>query len=603
MKVYFSKLALENGYDLKLHFRQPGPANSEKSLFEVHVSCKQEAIALASNTHNCGKFVFCLNITKKPKKAPVQEPNNGFSSEVNCSSNPMESVSNNLTSAQNNKEMSSKPIQNTDQQERHPEKTIMISNKQESSIESKNYHKSRVETYYGSCSSSAKENNLQVLRGKERCVNQQRTNHCNQQQINNSDCGSVSQPDGLSSLSKPKARQTGPDEIEFPPQCPSPDIHSSELKSHKAFSVNVDTRQQPSNFEVYKGREYLGYTQNTFDQQALSRPSNSQLVTNMPIYQEKVTGKVRGTEKTPRDQAFDAHRYQNVQGPGPEKSLSVNLPHGYLLNSQVFRAESGSSGQEFNFTPQIEVKQPGNTGSQTTSVVNVKNEGNSSEFDRSKFSSILQSSYGEPDKLSNDKIKRIYKLGKNLKKRPYTIFERKIDHKTKEPALFTTLSEFHPIGKFIMERNDENSDEGTFAFSDKVIKVGATQFVCLEDGFRDFGGNYIPNNYNMWNGVSSKVEDIFLSALCRARLHGLPEETSIDSKLCLFWQTQNDMTNLQRSFRKHRQQVESRNPVSGERDQSQQTSKRTSTDKETRAEERFSIGLRTVSSHSKESSA
>ena len=69
LKVYFTRLALSKGLDIKPQFGlQKYLPSSQPVLFQIHAATKDEAKTLAKMAHDCGSLTFELSIVEKPPK-------------------------------------------------------------------------------------------------------------------------------------------------------------------------------------------------------------------------------------------------------------------------------------------------------------------------------------------------------------------------------------------------------------------------------------------------------------------------------------------------------------------------------------------------------
>lgn len=669
LKVYFTKLSLENGYDLKLFFRQQHCAsNNEQSLFEVHVSNKQDAISLASLTHTCGRTVFCLNIAKKPRKEPAQAPPQqhlnqvylqtgvdgiktlqgpitrqssvgGFNADApRLSQHPSESQ--NETFSNDTSQLSSLRSQfghaeiinfahkakvenerpTTSANEPSFERTQKSKFLPQDTVPIQSHRPSQNYSQY----SEQQFSDFQRIQTQPLSLATKEFQGLNRKSsLNNQPYplgGDAENPTSSARRTNAQHPSTVLESNEFlgPNVAQGPDGHKgqngpvdSSLSSHRrALNTVVSSEETfngvPQAFkavrpEIMPSEAIISHGRNPLNDQNLLQysgfNSNRQVASGLRARDFQNSG------------LYQESQYPQNKSPAYQKRLEEQVSGKCLLDGGqisngtykdnrmalqvVMRAESGSSNQThlspfFSNKPVSSNSQINQAkGSTTIEITQDKNDGCSSGLDCSNLRAKPLRVPAAVDQMAAVISTRLQRQALALRNKPYAMFQRnKLEHNTGDFVQFANLKDLHPIGKFIAERN-ERSETG---FTENVIVKGATQFVCLEYGLRDFGGNFIPKEYNLWQGVSNKAEEILIGSISRARLQMSDEFSTLESKLCTFWQAQEDVSDTQKKARQLRESVQSLNLVRASRDNSEHTSKRTSTDKYTASDESINNG-------------
>ena len=669
---------MQNGYDLKLYFRQhQAGSSSQKSLFEVHVSSKQEAVALASSTHTVGKTVFCLNITKKPRKGSQPQDSNATFNNQPVEEAPTPTRCANFKSPMpisDNREKSHCTVQprNSQFEENYDERSHVSGLHRyqtdfDTSIVSNPKNKVdsfRTSTYKGEHSFERQESIISQhehsIASQHHYQNPFNPKYQNQesQLLAQNSIKHITEPlskensngmrTGLDGQMKPHVRESkiglsnnkpvpnhfAPAQMDkhssvLPASVPTPQaVHTANMKNITQTSVGFQKKaQQVKALDKMKGPQNQAFNQKmpnnlvpVLESSApigkfLSPETDYLQSDGWPLSQrprsehqgiEAQNTRWNHLEFSHLQPRIQSHQRGPVEGNNPYCQQEARQAGGWPTKEsmpsqhQIMRAESGSSNQACPY--QLNEKPPaiGISSTQATAFDQStrKNDGCSIALNYENYNTALQISYGTADQLSPEKIKRIYTMAQKLKKKSYHMFEREsLEYQQKELGAFSNIPELHPIGKFIAEHRHNPVDSAAGASDVRVAACGTTQFVCLDYGLRDFGGNFIQKEFNPWQGVSNKAEEILIGAVSRARLSTSEASSSLDSKLSTFWQAQEDVSNLQKKFRRWRMNLQSRNLAHSSGETSDRNFKKNSIEeKDTRAEERPSKGMITSSS-------
>lgn len=176
------------------------------------------------------------------------------------------------------------------------------------------------------------------------------------------------------------------------------------------------------------------------------------------------------------------------------------------------------------------------------------------------YSTLLQICYWPIHDLSEAWLKRIYKLAKKLKKMPHSMFNQTSrDPEASEREAFADIRELHPLGKFLKRSPPQPnlfidcSDDET-----QSPKFDQSEFISLDNGQRDFGGLFVPRQYNVWRGVSEKAEGALTGAVSRGRLAMADPDSSLDTKTSILLQAQEDVIQIGKKFREAHLQTQQR---------------------------------------------
>lgn len=172
------------------------------------------------------------------------------------------------------------------------------------------------------------------------------------------------------------------------------------------------------------------------------------------------------------------------------------------------------------------------------------------------YSTLLQVCYWPVSELSEAWLKRIYKLAKKLRQRPSELLKRAQPDLLKEDlSSFADIRELHPLGKFLT-MPPRRSNVPLDSSDDECMpsKYDDSDLFQLPNGTRDFGGLFIPKEYNCWKGVSQKAEEILVGAVTKGRLGLIHSDSDFDLKSEIFFNTHEDVSNLGRLFREAHQE-------------------------------------------------
>lgn len=175
------------------------------------------------------------------------------------------------------------------------------------------------------------------------------------------------------------------------------------------------------------------------------------------------------------------------------------------------------------------------------------------------YSTLLQICYWPIYELSEAWIKRIYKLSKKLKAMPHSMFQNNTqDLENKERVSFADIRELHPLGKFLKKSQQETSPLDCSDDEIQPPKYDRNEFVSLGFGERHFGGLFVPKEYNMWRGVSEKVQEALVGSVSRGRLGMIDPDSSFDTKTSILMKTHDDVLLMGRCFREAHQATQRR---------------------------------------------
>ena len=648
LKVYFTQLAMKDGYDLKLEFKQQRtPGEIDYREFEVHVTTKEEAIRLASLTHNFGECIFCLNITKKPTKCPNNDTQKYLDSQnVNKSDVKNSKLLNSYQQKFYKTELDSLPYQSEE----------MYHNN--SSQSGKDSYRPYNNTNFIQNETDDYEQDLRYCNLAHHNIAENRQN-IHQNTKNNKKEG-LKQDTLIEKFSTKRNSNQIPQSLQYYNQnnCLLPFEESnkpqniekeyvshlvSEISDSSIYSSNIKNTPEKYNYIPFKDN------QNQFDlskdkimprtivghkniqnrnQIPLNKimendfPTNITQISNQQYnnskiekYRQDLTDNICSVNKETelgfnfQNSNFDNIGYENsisgINGNGTndiyqQPYLDIHKKQGKFSQGpefdnnkevgKVIRADSGSSHprlvyRDSNFNPVP------------------KKDGCSPNGCSNYHSSALQVCYNEGEKCSPLWTENIHNQAQKLKKRPYSIYESKYQaYRARNDNDFASIAELHPIGKFTVEKEALKFDNCKYKSYDSRTLKGSTQFVCMDYGLSQFGGNLICQEYRPWKGVCSKVEDTLIGAVCLSRLAMADETATFDDKLCILWKAHDDVLSMQRKFRNWRQGIVTiQNSGQNLRINNELNSNRTSIDKDTKAEDRSNNGLLTNGTFSQSS--